>query len=314
MNINRIFIIGAIVLFVLLVASNLYSLILVSSLNSMVEKNEDDGRVNHNEILELRDKIRNNGSLFGGGSSIWGLSGSSAYYNDGNVGIGITTPRSKLSIIGNTSFRQLRGIKQASPIFRVTGQDMLGNNVGDFEMIANFGVQSASDTYTSLSVRGVRVVGNVPGIELGIAKDWNGGKLESYKSVMTFKDNGNVGIGTTVPTTILEVACPDGFTNVKSGNNQLGCIQTDENKPMYWTNASNFCFTTYGGRLPTTGEWYIAAAYFDLYNETNNSEWNDDAVYDKDQPRHAASGLGSISNFGAAADGFRLIFRCWIPR
>ena len=80
---------------------------------------------------------------------------------------------------------------------------MLGSNIGDFEMIANFGVQSASDTYTSLSVRGVRVAASVPGIELGIATDWNGGKLESFKRLMVFRENGNVGIGTTVPTTIL---------------------------------------------------------------------------------------------------------------
>ena len=104
MNINRTFIIGAIALLVALVASNLYSVILVSSLNSMVVKNEDDGRVNYKEILELRDKIRNNGSIFGDGSSIWGSSGSSAYYNDGNVGIGITTPISKLSTNSGRKF------------------------------------------------------------------------------------------------------------------------------------------------------------------------------------------------------------------
>lgn len=91
-----------------------------------------------------------------------------------------------------------------------------------------------------------------------------GGVFRGY-SVAIF--DGNVGIGTMAPTAKLEVVCPSGFTNVKAGGNQLGCMETavhDGGAYVDWMTANNVCFTTYGGRLPIWSEWYIASANFAL--------------------------------------------------
>ncbi len=47
-----------------------------------------------------------------------------------------------------------------------------------------------------------------------------------YGSYNNLTAANSLGVGTTSPTVIFEVACPAGFTNVKAGNHQLGCMET----------------------------------------------------------------------------------------
>ena len=111
--------------------------------------------------------------------------------------------------------------------------------------------------------------------------------------------------------------CPIGFTNVKSANNQLGCIQTAEAGFNTWEAATDFCFDNFGGRLPTTGEWYISMANYALIGEIGNYEWNDDygsgAIVGAAE-NHAVSGLAAISFQTALGDNIPQAFRCWVPR
>jgi len=135
---------------------------------------------------------------------------------------------------------------------------------------------------------------------------------------MTIDKDGNVGIGTTTPTVQFERACPAGFTNVKAGDNQLGCMETAEHGgPVTWNVAANTCFTAYGGRLPTTQEWYITMNNFALTSETGNWEWCSDLETGGVIPYdiHGVAGSTSISDFSYDSDGnSNAYYRCWIPR
>lgn len=130
-----------------------------------------------------------------------------------------------------------------------------------------------------------------------------------------YRPAGNVGIGMTNPTTKLEVACPAGFINIKSGANQLGCMQEDLQGSANWPNALNACFTAYGGRLPTRAEWLISMNNFTLQNL--GTEWNSD-VMTFGHARTPGSYLVSVSSdiwttnqSGASVENS---YRCWIPR
>jgi len=117
--------------------------------------------------------------------------------------------------------------------------------------------------------------------------------------------------------TVLEAAggtaCPGVFTDVSAAGNQLGCMQTAEQGTGTWETASNTCFTTFGGRLPTTGEWYITMNNFALTGEINGWEWNHDGATTT-ADRHAVSGGLDLATQTIAGDVSAYSYRCWIPR
>ncbi len=130
----------------------------------------------------------------------------------------------------------------------------------------------------------------------------------NFTAIKTAVDDNNTRI------TALE-ACPAGFTDVSAAGNQLGCMQTAEQvTAATWEMASDTCFKTYGGRLPTSGEWYITMNNFVLTAETDNWEWNNDALFTTLGDRHAMSGLTLNSSTDASGDTAVLAYRCWIPR
>ena len=111
--------------------------------------------------------------------------------------------------------------------------------------------------------------------------------------------------------------CPTGFTSIEKTVNdikiQLGCMQIAKDGQDSWENASNTCFTTYGGRLPTSGEWYIAMQNYSLTGETDDWEWNNDAISGTDFNQHVASGNADITNSRYGNDSDTNSYRCWIP-
>ena len=121
----------------------------------------------------------------------------------------------------------------------------------------------------------------------------------------------------------LAVICPGGFTSIERGGNQLGCMQNNEadydgdgvinenDDLVNWEDASDYCFDNYGGRLSTTGEWYISMVNYVLNNETDDWEWNDDFT---DDNKHSVSGNGAITTQYDAGDYGNYSIRCWIPR
>lgn len=106
--------------------------------------------------------------------------------------------------------------------------------------------------------------------------------------------------------------CPSGFTMIEAQGRQLGCMQDDEEGTGTWYASTNTCFTTYGGRLPSATEWYLAMNNYTLLNETGNWEWLDQA--DKTTGvDFAVIGNSSIENSNNRTGTVSNAYRCFIP-
>ena len=120
-----------------------------------------------------------NGSISSalGGLSQWSSSSSDIYFNDGNVGIGTSSPTSKLDIFENTGDTENSIRYSASAIANTTSKSYMRLERG------NYGG----------AIGGYLEQGVGAGIVLGTVS--NG----TITDRMTIKSNGNVGIGTTSP-------------------------------------------------------------------------------------------------------------------
>ena len=155
------------------------------------------------------------------------------------------------------------------------------------------------------------LIGLVVAITVMAFKSPTANPPDSAGQVIYADSSGRVGIGVTGPTVKFEVSCPTDFTNIKAGNNQLGCMQTAEQGTNTFWGAANNCFTAYGGRLPLKGEWYIAMNNYNLTDETDDGEWTDN------EPA-ASNGLiignTSLTTLSALALTSTSAYRCWLPR
>jgi len=123
---------------------------------------------------------------------------------------------------------------------------------------------------------------------------------------------GNVGIGTTAPTVQFERLCPSDFTNIKAGNNQLGCMQTNNYGTGNYPTAVGTCFSVYGGRLPSPDEAYIAVTYFSMSDTSGNSWMHGDGLYTGGTYTYCTS-FGSMALCGKGySESYN--FRCFLPR
>lgn len=136
----------------------------------------------------------------------------------------------------------------------------------------------------------------------------------NFTAVKTAVDDNDARI-TANAANIPSTACPAGFTDVSAAGSQLGCMQTAEQGTGIWETAANTCFTTFGGRLPTSGEWYITMNNFVLTAEVDNWEWNDDGMNNAGAANgHSVSGLGTIFQSSFDSDTVTHAYRCWLPR
>ncbi|MEE9525512.1 MAG: hypothetical protein V3V78_02795 [Candidatus Woesearchaeota archaeon] len=106
------------------------------------------------------------------------------------------------------------------------------------------------------------------------------------------------------------VACPGGFTSIIDAGTgrQLGCMQNIERDAGTWWSATDFCFDTYGGRLPSSGEWYSAMNNFAFTGETGNWEWVDDYAT---AGTHGVIGASSLTGMSQSNGAYT--YRCFIP-
>ena len=139
-----------------------------------------------------------NGSISSalGGLSQWSSSSSDIYFNDGNVGIGTSSPTSKLDIFENTGDTENSIRYSASAIANTTSKSYMRLERG------NYGG----------AIGGYLEQGVGAGIVLGTVS--NG----TITDRMTIKSNGNVGIGTTNPTTKLHVYASDNSSVIRINN------------------------------------------------------------------------------------------------
>ncbi len=108
------------------------------------------------------------------------------------------------------------------------------------------------------------------------------------------------------------IECPAGFTSVAAAGQQLGCIGDDEEGSAIYEAANLDCANTYGGRLPTVQEWFLAANNFELNDEDDDVEWNANSCVEGS----FASSIRDITNFNQScvAKSANQAYRCWVEK
>lgn len=183
----------------------------------------------------------------GGGSSLWSQNGSVAYYNEGRVGIGTNDPNALLQISSGDSQNLLN----------------LTNTTGG---TAYQEIYSGTTGHLTLGL-----VGGGNGEQEGQAIFWNRKNARLVFGTndldrMTIRANGNVGIGTQVPGTKLDVNGSMRSSNLTVGNDLK--FMTNSNRPIefikpglstggafiyadFWASSSEFNFIEF--RRGSTG-------------------------------------------------------------
>ena len=140
------------------------------------------------------------GVIHSTGSSLWTQNVNDIYYNTGNVGIGTTDPSQKLNVNGDVAV----GHRWNDAI---TQTDVI---IGKPDVNGNWGAGSAYIVFKD----GSQNTGTNAGTGILFqSHTWNGGTNEA----MRISANGNVGIGTSIPSEKLEIQSG----NIKITNNNL---------------------------------------------------------------------------------------------
>ncbi|MDD5071375.1 MAG: hypothetical protein PHQ42_01425 [Patescibacteria group bacterium] len=163
-------------------------------------------------------QFKNSGGAWGDiPSVIWSVSGADAYYTAGNVGIGTSTPYSKLSVWGfGTGTNRLFELTNSAS---TTLASFLENGTGYF--LGNIGIGTTSP-YAKLSVAGnIAVDGTITAstftatssisapyftaTDASATSTFAGGLTVDTSGLVYDWQTGNVGIGTTTPAYLLDV-------------------------------------------------------------------------------------------------------------
>jgi len=136
-----------------------------------------------------------------GSDSLLSIAGSTmVVLNNGNVGIGTTSPQAKLDIAGQIKIvdgtqgagKVLTSDDNGLATWQTPAGDNLGNHIATMTLTANYGIVTTTITASSITITGEGITGSEPLFQVANA-------------TMVVLNNGNVGIGTTSPDAKLRV-------------------------------------------------------------------------------------------------------------
>jgi hypothetical protein len=173
--------------------------------------------------INLTGDLRKNGviqTFGGGGSSVWSLNGTKAYYNSGNVGINTSTPQYELDVNGDINMSsgsslRINGVAQSfggggSSVWSLNGTKAYYNS-------GNVGINTSTPQY-ELDVNGDINMSSGSSLRInGVAQSFGGGgsSVWSLNGTKAYYNSGNVGINTSTPQYELDV---NGDINMSSGS------------------------------------------------------------------------------------------------
>ena len=152
--------------------------------------------------INFTNKLYHNGNevQFNTGQSIvWSTSGTNAYYSNGKVGIGTTSPLQKLQVNGSILFGDGANTGHSQSGSWAIGLGAAGGGI-------------ATDGFTGMRIVSHRNDGNdytsIGGYSQNIEfyTHHNFGGNSNYYTRMTIAYNGNIGIGTTTPSATLDIS------------------------------------------------------------------------------------------------------------
>ena len=175
-------------------------------------------------------------------------SNGNSYFNGGNVGIGTTTPNSKLQIHGTGQILNINGSDDTSAVYA-----RFGSSASSSQGFIGVDSSTGGGVATGSTARAFVISGSASGNDLQLA---SAGTVR-----MTIDQDGNVGIGTTNPGAKLEV---NGSIKVPfQGNDYIGSSVTNGllfdgtgnyNNNLLSTSGLGIIFESDGG---TTGNFFI---------------------------------------------------------
>ena len=212
-------------------------------------------------------------TVSGGGSSVWTLNGTNAYYNSGNVGIGTTSPGYKLDVNGDINM-------STGSSFRINGvAQTFGGGGGSSPWTT-----SGSDIYYSSGNVGINVTSPTEVLDVD-------GKIKATQ--------GFIGNGTEI--TGLDLNHITGFTSSATGvagsttnDMEMGVFPTSGSSPALWPNGPMTSNTT-GVSGYTLSASYNASDVWRAFNDntTNNStnrwQFATNTVYVNDVTAHGGN-------------------------